>query len=225
MSLGDAMRMTECYDLCPMRPLQDVRKVCDRAIDSASASSVALAGGARARLKGGTFLSDSAPMRMLSIVLCALATVVALGPAAAAPALRQGVAAMERQDFAKAVAIIGPLAQNGDPAAQAYFGYLYALGRGVPQDFTQAAIWYRRAAEQGHSGAQYELGLLYDKGQGVPQNVIQAEKWLILATAAAPKAAADERSRMREAVRTKMTLGDLAQARMEALAWQPHREQ
>jgi uncharacterized protein len=59
----------------------------------------------------------------------------------------------------------------------------------------------------------------------VPVNVIQAEKWLILATAAAPKAAIDDRTRMRDAVRTKMTVGDLAQARMEALAWQPRREE
>ena len=58
----------------------------------------------------------------------------------------------------------------------------------------------------------------------MPVNVIQAEKWLILATAAAPKAVADDRTRMRDAVRTKMTLGDLAQARMEALAWRPRPE-
>ena len=138
-------------------------------------------------------------MRTLSILwLGVLLTVAALGSAAAAPTLRQGVAAMARQDYAAAVAILSPLAQNGDPAAQ--------------------------AADQGHSGAQYELGLLYDKGQGLPVNVIQAEKWLILATAAAPKAAADDRTRMRDAVRTKMTLGELAQARTEALAWQPRPE-
>jgi TPR repeat protein len=154
----------------------------------------------------------------------ALLTVTALGSAAAVPSLRQGIAAMARQDYAAAVAILSPLAQNGDPAAQAYMGYLYSAGRGVPQDYTQAAIWYRRAAEQGHSGAQYELGLLYDKGQGVPVNVIQAEKWLILAASAAPKAAADDHIRMRDAVRTKMTLGELAQARMEALAWRPRPE-
>jgi TPR repeat protein len=165
-------------------------------------------------------------MRTLSILwIGVLVAVAALGPAAAAPTLRQGVAAIARQDYAAAVAILSPLAQNGDPAAQAYMGYLYTIGRGVPQDYTQAAIWYRRAAEQGHSGAQYELGLLYDRGQGVPVNVIQAEKWLILATAAAPKAAADDRTRMRDAVRTKMTLGDLAQARVEALAWRPRQEQ
>ena len=177
-------------------------------------------------LKDSTFLSDSERMRTLSILLLgALLTVTVLGSADAAATLRQGTAAMARQDYPAAVAILSPLAQNGDPAAQAYMGYLYAMGRGVPQDYSQAAIWYRRAAEQGHSGAQYELGLLYDKGQGVPVNVIQAEKWLILATAASPKVAVDDRARMRDAVRTKMTLGELAQARMEALAWQPRREQ
>ena len=162
---------------------------------------------------------------LLACLISALAVVAVLKPATAAPTVRQGVAAMARQDYPAAVAILSPLAQRGDPVAQTYLGYLYAMGRGVPQDYTQAAIWYRRAAEQGHSGAQYELGLLYDKGQGVPVNVIQAEKWLILATAAAPKAAADDRTRMRDAVRTKMTVGDLAQARMEALAWQPRREE
>src|SRR5580704_15882334 len=176
-------------------------------------------------LKDSALLSDSGRMRTLSILLLgALLTVTVLGSADAAATLRQGTAAMARQDYPAAVAILSPLAQTGDPAAQAYMGYLYAMGRGVPQDYTQAAIWYRRAAEQGHSGAQYELGLLYDKGQGVPVNVIQAEKWLILATAASPKAAADDRTRMRDAVRTKMTLGELAQARMEALAWRPRAE-
>jgi TPR repeat protein len=165
-------------------------------------------------------------MRTLPIVLLgALLTVAAAGAAVAAPTLRQGTAALAREDFAAAVAILSPLAQRGDPAAQAYLGYLYTLGRGVPQDYTQAALWYRRAAEQGQSGAQYQLGLLYDKGQGVPVNVVEAEKWLILATAAAPRAAADERTRMRDAVLTKMTRGELAQARMEALAWRPQREQ
>src|ERR1700722_4194549 len=165
-------------------------------------------------------------MRILSILsLGVLLTVAALGPADAGPTLGQGVAAMARQDYAAAVAILSPLAQNGDPAAQAYMGYLYAIGRGVPQDYTQAALWYRRAAEQGHAGAQYELGLLYDKGQGIPVNVIQAEKWLILAAAAAPKAAADDRTRIRDAVRTKMTVGELAQAPRKPLGWGPRREE
>ena len=67
--------------------------------------------------------------------------------------------------------------------------------------------------------------MLYDKGHGVPLDVIEAEKWLILATAAATPSGADDRTRMRDAVATKMTRGELAEARMRALAWQPNREQ
>jgi TPR repeat protein len=162
---------------------------------------------------------------LLILLLSVLTGAAVVDPAEAGPTVRSGVAAIARQDYVTAARDLAPIAERGNPEAQAYMGYLYATGRGVPQNYTQAAIWYRRAADQGHSGAQYELGLLYDKGQGVPVNVIQAEKWLILATTAAPKAAADDRTRMRDAVRTKMTLGELAQARMEALAWQPRREQ
>jgi uncharacterized protein len=165
-------------------------------------------------------------MRTLATLLFGLLlTVAAFAPAMAAPSLRQGLAAMERQDYAKAAAILGPLAQNGNPEAQASMGYLYEIGRGEPQDLTQAAIWYRRAAEQGQSWAQFQLGMLYDLGHGVPVDVVEAEKWLILAAAAAPPSGADERSRMRDAVVTKMTRGELAEARMRALAWRPRREQ
>jgi TPR repeat protein len=165
-------------------------------------------------------------MRTLATLLFGLLlTIAAFGTATAAPSVRQGVAAMERQDYAKAAAILSPLAQNGNPEAQASMGYLYEIGRGVPQDFTQAAIWYRRAAEQGLSWAQFQLGMLYDLGHGVPVDVVEAEKWLILATAASPPSGAEDRTRMRDAVLTKMTRGELAEARMRALAWRPKREQ
>jgi uncharacterized protein len=154
-----------------------------------------------------------------------LLTVTAFAPATAAPSLRQGLAAAAHQDYARAAAILGPFAQAGNADAQAYMGYMYEIGRGVPQDFTQAALWYRRAAEQGQSWAQFQLAMLYDKGHGVPTDVVEAEKWLILATAAAPPSGVDDRSRIRDAVVTKMTRGELAEARMRALAWQPKREQ
>lgn len=158
-------------------------------------------------------------------LLPALIVAVLIGSAGAAPTFRQGTAAMARQDYAAAAAILSPLAQHGDANAQAYMGYLYQIGRGVPQDFTQAALWYRRAAEQGQSWAQFELGMFYDQGHGVPVDVVEAEKWLILATAGAPPTGAEDRTRIRDAVRTKMTRGELAEARMRALAWQPRREQ
>ena len=161
---------------------------------------------------------------VLFLGLLAAAVVTGSASAAPAPTLRQGIAAMTREDYVAAAAILAPIAQNGSPEAQAYMGYLYAMGHGVPQDYTQAAIFYRRAAEQGHPGAQFELGLLYDKGQGVPQDNTEAEKWLILAAAGSNGQAADDRARLRNAVATKLTRGELAQARMRALAFIRHPE-
>ena len=157
--------------------------------------------------------------------VAALAGIASPGDAAAQSALHRGEAAMARQDYPAAAVLLSPLAQAGNRDAQASLGYLYEIGRGVPQDQTQAALWYRRAADQGQPFAQYQLGLLYDKGHGVPQDVVEAEKWLILATAAgAPPATVEERKRMRDAVRTKMTRGEIAEARMRALAWLPRKE-
>ena len=135
-----------------------------------------------------------------------------------------GKAAFNRQDYMVAAQIFTPYAERGQPAAQAYLGFMYETGRGVPQNYTDAAMWYRRAAEQGESLAQYSLGLLYDRGFGVPQDIIEASKWLNLATAAAPRQAREARARIRDAVTTKMTRGEIAQARLRALEWVPKRE-
>lgn len=144
--------------------------------------------------------------------------------AAQAQSLRQGVSTFNRQDYVAASRAFIPLAERGNAAAQSYLGYMFETGRGVPQNYTEAAMWYRRAAEQGDSLAQYSLGLLYDRGQGVPRDIIEASKWLNLSTAAAPPRAQEARARIRDAVTTKMTRGELAEARLRALEWAPSRE-
>ncbi len=143
---------------------------------------------------------------------------------AQAQSFRQGVSAYNRQDYVQASRIFIPLAEQGEPSAQTYLGFLFETGRGVPQNYTEAAMWYRRAAEQGDSLAQYSLGLLYDKGQGVPRDIVEANKWLNLSTAAAPRRAREARVRIRDAVTTKMTRGEIARARLRALEWVPIRE-
>jgi TPR repeat protein len=149
-----------------------------------------------------------------------------LGSAAVteAASFRQGVSAFKRQEYLLASQNFFPLAEQGDPAAQTYLGFMFQTGRGVPQNYTEAAMWYRRAAEQGDSLAQYSLGLLYDKGQGVPQDIVEANKWLNLSTASAPRGAREARARLRDAVTTKMTRGEIARARLRALEWVPTRE-
>ncbi|MBR1120134.1 sel1 repeat family protein [Bradyrhizobium lablabi] len=144
--------------------------------------------------------------------------------AAEAASMRQAIAAFNRQNYMLAAQVFTPYAERGDPTAQAYLGFMYETGRGVPQNYTDAAMWYRRAAEQGDSLAQYSLGLLYDRGFGVPQDIVEAGKWLNLATAGAPPRAREARARIRDAVTTKMTRGEIAQARLKALEWVPKRE-
>jgi TPR repeat protein len=158
------------------------------------------------------------------VAAAAMALLASAGDFAEAAAFRQGVSAFNRQEYLLAAQNFFPLAEQGDPAAQTYLGFMFQTGRGVPQNYTEAAMWYRRAAEQGDSLAQYSLALLYDKGQGVPQDIVEANKWLNLSTASAPRGAREARARLRDAVTTKMTRGEIARARLRALEWVPTRE-
>lgn len=141
-----------------------------------------------------------------------------------AQSLGQGIFAFQRQDYVTASRVFIPLAERGNAAAQSYLGFLFETGRGVPQNYTEAAMWYRRAAEQGDARAQYSLGLLYDRGFGVPQDIVEASKWLNLSAAASPPRVRESRARIRDAVTSKMTRGEIAQARLRALEWAPSRE-
>ena len=50
------------------------------------------------------------------------------------------------------------LARQGNAQAQAYIGYSYSKGRGVPRDYKEAFKWYRKAAEQSIAKAQFNVG-------------------------------------------------------------------
>jgi TPR repeat protein len=176
--------------------------------DRAMRSGLSMAG----RLRRGVFIAATA------------ATLLGSADIAGAASFRQGVFAFNRQQYLLASQNFFPLAEQGNPAAQTYLGFMFETGRGVPKNYTEAAMWYRRAAEQGDSLAQYSLGLLYDKGQGVPQDIVEANKWLNLSAASAPRGAREARARLRDAVTTKMTRGEIARARLRALEWVPTRE-
>lgn len=138
--------------------------------------------------------------------------------------LQRAQAAFAREDFTSAAQTFIPLAKNGNAVAQAYLGFMFEYGRGVPQNYSEASYWYRRAAEQGNGNAQYSLGLLYDKGFGVRQDLVEADKWLNLAAASASKGSREYRARLRDAVATKMTRGQIAESRRRALEWYPQPE-
>ena len=109
------------------------------------------------------------------IVAIAFAASVAAGP------YEDGVAAYQQGDYASAVRLWHPVADQGFPAAQNRIGIAYATGRGVPQDYAAALDWYRKAADQGYAAAQNNLGSAYAAGRGVPQDYAAAVDWFLKA--------------------------------------------
>jgi TPR repeat protein len=91
--------------------------------------------------------------------------------------LNKATAALDSGDYATALQLVIPLANQGDALAEGLLGALYNDGDGVPQDYAQAAKWFRRAADQGDAASQADLGLLYHDGRGVPQDYREAMKW------------------------------------------------
>jgi uncharacterized protein len=98
-------------------------------------------------------------------------------PVAAGP-IEDADVAYKRGDYATALRLWRPFADQGNWAVQFDLGIIYSLGQGVPQDYAAAARWFRKAAEQGFARAQSKLGAMYILGQGVPQNSAEAVKWL-----------------------------------------------
>ena len=99
-------------------------------------------------------------------------------------AFEDGRAAFNRNDYATAVQMWRPLAEQGDAAIQTLMGAMYTEGKGVTQDHKEAVKWYRLAAEQGDVRAQTNLGAMYYNGRGVPQDYALAHMWWNIASAA-----------------------------------------
>jgi TPR repeat protein len=161
---------------------------------------------------------------MLRKLLALAMFVVALAsaPPAMAEPFEDGLAASQRGDFATALRLWRPLAEQGDPRAQFRLGLMYANGDGVAQNYSQAAIWYLRGAEQGDTRAQFFLGVMYDLGVGVLQDYVAAHMWLNLAASKEPDP--DRRSatvKLRDATAAKMTRAQIAEAQRLARAWKP----
>jgi len=85
---------------------------------------------------------------MLKRILAGVVLSVMLTGAAAAGPFEEGVAAYRRGDYATALRLMRPLAEQGFAAAQSNLGNMYENGRGVPQDNVQAHMWFNLAASR-----------------------------------------------------------------------------
>ena len=85
--------------------------------------------------------------------------------------------AFDRSDYATALKVWLPLAQEGDAEAQNYVGEIYERGLGILPGYQAAAHWYQLAAEQNLSRAQINVGHLFEKGLGVEKDSAAALNW------------------------------------------------
>jgi TPR repeat protein len=115
--------------------------------------------------------------RTLKHALAAIILVLSFAaPVVAGPYDDANAAAM-RGDYATALRIVRPLADQGNAEAQNHLGIMYERGHGVPQDYAEALNWYRKAADQGNAVAEFNLGGMYQNGKGVTENYVEAERW------------------------------------------------
>ena len=90
----------------------------------------------------GSRKSISLPASILSSIL-----VVVTVSAAMAGQFEDGISAANRGDYATALTLWRPLAEQGDAVAQFNIGISYLNGYGRPKDVAQAEKWFRLSAE------------------------------------------------------------------------------
>jgi TPR repeat protein len=95
--------------------------------------------------------------------------------------LTSGVFAFESKYFAKAMMLLSPLAEKGNPDAQYRLAVMFQNGLGHVKNEADAYKWMRAAAEQGHALAQHGLGFMYLQGECAKKNETEAAKWFRLA--------------------------------------------
>src|SRR6476619_7636540 len=125
----------------------------------------------------GDRITKSKVALILKRAIAAIVLVSAFAAPVAAGTFEDAGDAHARGDYAKALRLIRPLANDGDAAAQFNLGLMYMTGQGVQQDNAAAALWFRKAAEQGYALAQSNLGTLYLYGHGVTQDDNEAVMW------------------------------------------------
>lgn len=148
-------------------------------------------------------------------ILFACGVLALIAAPARAEDFRQGLSAFNRAEYAESLRLWAPLAEHGNPDAQASLGYLYYHGLGVRQDYAEAAGWFRRAAEQGQPDAQLFLGTLFYNGTGVRRSYVEAYKWCDLAQSNGASQAAP----CREAAQQRMSDPELAESNRLVAEW------
>jgi len=122
----------------------------------------------------------------------------------------EGMQAYRAGDFAGALEIWRPLAEEGMTEAQYNLGLLYYGGKGVEPDATEAHSWYLRAATGGFARAQYKVAEMYEAGDGVRRALPRAHFWFSMAKRQKYEDAGKRRKRLAK----RMTSSEIAMAEL-----------
>jgi hypothetical protein len=125
----------------------------------------------------------------LGIALAAAITAAA-ALAAAAPASSgydEGLAAYQKNDYARSLKLLRPLAERGDARAQYLVGRQYQFGQAVKADRAAAFYWYKRAEAKGHQEAKLFRLLLEKRWKITAAEKGRAERKIAVESAPKPK--------------------------------------
>jgi TPR repeat protein len=100
--------------------------------------------------------------------------VLSFAASATAGPLEDADVAIKKRDYATAVRLIRPLAEQGDASAQYKLGVFYDNGLGVPQDHISAYMWLNLSAAQGRDGAAAFRDLIARRM--TPAQIAEAQK-------------------------------------------------
>ena len=124
-------------------------------------------------------------MKVKTWLIASCLSLCLLAQPAVAGQFEDGQTAYDRGEYATALQLWQPLADQGVAQAQFNVGEIYLDGKGVPTNETEGLKWLQFAAEQGYAEAQNTLGNLHINGQeiglAVPKDYAEALKWYRLA--------------------------------------------
>ncbi len=133
-----------------------------------------------ATIEQTTFRASRGRAALAALVFLAATTLgAAQGTAqtAAATDIARGADALKADRPEEALAILRPLAEQGDADAQFLLGVMHENGQGVAPDADAALAWYRQAALRGHPEAQLHLGAMLAEGRGADRDRRAASVW------------------------------------------------
>lgn len=143
-----------------------------------------------------------------------------------------GRRAVERGDYAAALKVFRPAAEQGEARSQCMLGLMYMEGWGVTQNYAEAAEWFKSAyrgdggetdAAGLYLGELYCQGCMQHEGRSPRENFIQAYMWFILVAAhSSPGKVRDGAVYWRQRLeREKLTPAEVAEAQRLARDWRP----